>query len=623
MAQLPISDLDFETLRSNLLASFQSNTVFRDYNFDGSALSILLDVLAHDSYYKAYYLNMLFNEAFIDSALLRGPMVSAAKAVGYTPKSARSAVAVLDLALVPYSLSTNFVTVPAGTAFTGQVNNQNYTFSTTQDYTVNKNANGAYMVTVAVYEGDPVVQTYTVPAYSNTLTVPINNAGIDETSLSVVVFPNANSTTQTPWTRVTDVLGVTANSNVFFFQENMYGLFELQFGDGVLGAQPEPGNVISISYTVCNTSAPNGCKFFSLPAAIPNVAIATINLNTPATGGSDKESIDSIRFNAPRNYTQQYRNVTTADYTQAIVSQFQNIQAVSVWGGEHNTTPDYGKVYISVKPTTGFTLTASQKSQIQTALAPSNVMAIQTVLIDPTFNYIVPQVNVWFNSLKTSLSATQILANISATVQTFETNTLGTFQSPFYFSRFAAAIDGTDPSILGNDSRILVQKRFTPQLNSSFSYALNFHQAVVHPYDGYLGAITSTGFTVPLYAQTLYITDDGYGNLVTYYLSGTSKVYVAPDGTNKNIGTVNYSTGLLQFTLPVASVVDGSGEIQINMAPVLRDVTPGFNEILLITQCNINLYDSASGNLVTSGSVNTAGDTTTLQQNGFATAIII
>lgn len=622
MAQLPISEINFETLRQSLKTSFQNNPVFRDYNFDGSGLAVLLDVLAHDSYLKSYYLNMCFNEAFLDSALLRGPMVSSAKEIGYTPKTARSASAMLNLTLVPFSLSTSFIVVPAGTRFTGTINNSNYVFSTQQDYTISRDVNGFYKGTVEVFEGDLVTQTFVVPSYTGTLIVPIYNAAADERSVVVSVFPDVNSTTRQIWTRANDILQVAATSPVYFFQENMYGLFELQFGDGILGAAPQPGNMIVITYRSCNTSVPNGCRFFAQLDLLNNVALMTITLSTAAAGGSDKESIDSIRFNAPRNYDKQNRNITENDFKQSITSQFSGIQAISVWGGEKNETPAYGKVYISVKPTNGFTLTDAQKAQIQAAIQPSNIMAIDTVFIDATFNYIVPQVNLWYNSQRTSLSASQILNAVSSAVQKFETTYLGTFNNTFYFSRFTSAIDATDPSISGNDCHLLLQKRFLPQLNSSFTYALNFHQQIAHPYRGFLGSVTSSGFHVPLYSQILYMDDDGNGNLRTYYYSGNTRVYVSVDGVSTYVGSVDYTKGLLTFKLPVSSVAQGS-EIQVNILPLLRDIAPIRNEILLITQCSINVFDEATGLLDTAGSVNTAGDTTTLQQNAFLTAVIV
>ncbi len=260
----------------------------------------------------------------------------------------------------------------------------------------------------------------------------------------------------------------------------------------------------SFCYRVCNTIAPNGCRFFSQLDIPDGVALMQIALNTAASGGSDKESISSIRFNAPRTYDRQNRNVTENEFEQTLTSLYSSvIQSVSVWGGEKNTTPVYGKVYISVKPVNGFTLTDSQKAAMAAALQPYNIMAIETVFVDATFSYIVPQVNVWFNSQLTSLTAPQLLSEISTTIQNFETNTLGAFKAPFYFSRFTSAIDATDASILGNDTHILLQKRFTPQLNSSFTYSLNFHQQLVNPYPGFLGCVSSNGFRVPLYSQTV------------------------------------------------------------------------------------------------------------------------
>lgn len=621
--QLNISELDFDNLVESLTQSLKSNPELQDYNYAGSALSLILSVLGHDTYYKSFYLNQLFNELFLDSAMMRGSVVSRAKELGYVPKSARSSRALISVSLISNDFSKSFVIIPRFTRFTGTYKNQTYVFSTGEDVIVKRDTNGFFTASFYIYEGDIVKETHTVPSYdTNTYTYQILNKNIDLDSLTVFVKDNASSTNGLYWKRATDILSVAGTSLVYFVQENINEYYELVFGDGILGKKLQQNNNVVLSYRASNGSSVNGCRFFTQLDQISGISGITINTIEIASGGSEVEDIESIRFNAPKNYDRQDRLVVSSDFQGFIKENISGISDVNVWNGAENDVPMYGKVCISVKPTNGLTLSQTQKNQISSVLKPFQIITNQVQFVDPAFTYIIPTIGVKYDSLSTSLSSGGILSNIANCVKKFENDVLGNFKSSFYHSQFVQAISDVDPSILGNNVNIEFQKRFSPVLNSTQTYIINFHQPLYLPYIGSLGAVNSSGFTLPLYPYTIYIDDDGNGNLRTYYLSGKTRIYVPYEGKNQYIGTVDYLKGLLKFTLPVSSIIDGE-EIQINVVPAVKDIVPVKNELLLITHCFIELFDKQKQIIVASGYVNTLGDSTSLYQNCFLTSVVV
>lgn len=612
-SHLRVTELSYDRLRDNLKTYLSSQTELQDYNFEGSVMAMLLDLLAYNTYYNAFYANMVGNEMFIDSAVLRASIVSRAKALGYTPRSAKSAKATLNLTVVPTS-NVAFVTVDAKTKFRAEVSGFRYTFSTTTETTI-LNDNGVYTANLVIAEGTWTTERYTVADANNHYI--IMNQNVDTDSIMVQVQTSASSSELTTYEKITDLAEVDSESKVYFLETNIDGRFEIFFGDGVLGHALEAGNIVIISYRVCNGAAANFITTFSKVDDIGGFSNFSFTTAANSSGGQSAETSESIRFNAPRNYAMQRRAVTVDDYKQHILNSHSDIQALAVWGGEDNDPPIYGKVYVSCKPFNGFSLSTLRKTTIVESLSKRNVLSNEVLMVDPTFIYVVPTISASFNHRVTTLGAEAIRARIISAVAAFETEHLGIFENKFRYSKFVKAIDDTHASVVSNDTTIKLQKRFTPTLNSSVTYRIPFHTELYNPHAGHLYALESSGFTLPAFAATMFLDDDGNGNVRVYRKSGTSRIYI-----NNTLGTINYSTGIVTLNNFNPSSIIGD-EIKVTVVPNGRDITPVRNQIILIADAALSIFRESDGLLLSSGKITTVGDSTSLNETPIASAITI
>jgi len=532
---------------------------------------------------------MLANEMFIDSADLRSSVVSLAKQVGYTPTSTTAATAVIDVLV--NSASGAALTMTRGTKFTTTVDGQSFTFVNNADVIITPD-NGVYKFSnLSIYEGSYLNYKYTVSSSDIDQRFIIPNDSVDTTSLTVKVQESSSDSTSNTYTLATGVTGVDSTSKVFFLQEVENGRFEVYFGDGVLGKSVADGNIIIMDYVTCNRDAPNGASTFTLSGNIGGFTSATVTTVSNANGGSDPESITSIKYNAPRDYTAQDRAVTADDYKVLVKSLYANAQAVQVYGGEDAATPDYGKVYISIKAKSGSNLTVTTKNSIVQSLKQYTIASVTPVIIDPETTYITLITNFKYDSGATVKDISTLQTNITNAIANYNNDTLEDFAGMFRHSKVTEAINNADTSILSNITTVKMYKYITPTLESALKYTLSYNNAFYNPHSGHNssagGIISSTGFKIN--GDTTnehFLDDDGAGILRVYYLSGTARVY-----TSSTYGTVDYATGeviLTSANITSISNVDGAASTQIRVfaIPSSNDIVPVRNQVLEIDTSN-------------------------------------
>ena len=591
--KLEISELDFDGIKDNLKTFLRQQDEFTDYDFEGSGMNTLLDLLAYNTHYLGYNANMLANEMFIDSADLRSSVVSLAKQVGYTPTSSTAATAVIDVTVSPATGAS--LTMSRGTKFTTTVDGQSYSFVNNADVTITP-VDGVYKFSnLTITEGSYLNYKYTVSTSDIDQRFIIPNDNVDTTSLTVKVQESSSDSTTNTYTLATGITGLDNTSKVYFLQEVENGRFEVYFGDGVLGKAVADGNIVILDYVTCNREEPNGATTFTLSGSIGGFSSATVTTVSNASGGSLAESISSIKYNAPRDYTAQDRAVTADDYKVLVKSLYANAQAVQVYGGEDAETPDYGKVYISIKAKSGSNLTVATKNSIVQSLKKYAVASVTPVIIDPETTYITLIVNFKYNSGATVKDVTTLQTNVSNAIATYNNNTLENFAGMFRYSKIIEAVNDADTSILSNIATVKMYKYITPTLSSALKYTISFNNAFYNPHSGHNasagGIISSTGFKINDDSSTNehFLDDDGAGNIRVYYLSGTTRVY-----TDSTYGTIDYTTGKVILTsanITSISNVDGaaSTRIRIFAIPNSNDIVPVRNQTLSIDTANSSI----------------------------------
>ena len=476
-SNINISNLDFDSIKSTLQAYLSNQSQFTDYNFNGSVISSVLDLLSYNTFYNSFYLNMVANEMFLDTALKRSSVISHAKLLNYTPKSSSCPIATVNINLT--GVTTPTFTIPQYTTFYSEaVNGTNYQFVTSDNLTAITSANTATFNSVSLYQGQPVSYTFSVDPIGNpNLIFKLPDGTIDTSTLSVVVLTSSTSTEITTFNLATDYMNLDGNSNVYWIQESLDGFYEIYFGNGILGSSLTSSNVVVVEYLTTNSINSNGAKNFTLMKNLGNYSSIAISTVQSAIGGKSKESIDSIKFQAPKSFAAQNRAVTKDDYITAIQQNAYNynFDSVNVWGGEQNIPPIYGRVFICMKPSGGYLLTDTQKQRIiSDIISPISVMTVEPTIVDPDYTYVSISVNVAYNQNMTIFSPTQIQNLVTAAIQNFGISTLNTFNSTFSSSELIATISNLDPSITSNELSLKVQKKIFPNLLSPTTYELHF-----------------------------------------------------------------------------------------------------------------------------------------------------
>ena len=586
--KLVVSDFDFDLVKNNLKNFLQGQSQFQDYDFEGSSLSILLDVLSYNTHYMAYLANMATNEVYLDSADIRNNIVSLAKMIGYTPSSPRSPMASIDIKV--NNATGTSVTMNKGTVFTTSVDDISYQYVTNSDITITP-SNGIYQFSdVPIYEGSLVTFKYTVDSTDVDQKFTLPNTNIDTTTLLVKVQNSSSDTTTNTYSLAGGYNNVTATSKVYFIQESQDGRFEIYFGDGINGKSVADGNIIILEYIVTNIDDSNGASSFTLSGNIGGFTDVTINTVSNSQGGALGESNASIKHNAPLQYAAQDRAVTTTDYESLVKSIYPNALSVSAWGGEDDETPRYGVVKIGIKAASGSTLTETTKQSIIDSLKPYNVASVAPQIVDPETTSVLLTSTVKYDSSSTTKSNDTLKSEIITAVTNYNTNTLQKFDSVYRHSKLTGLIDAVDNSILSNITSIKIRKNFTPTLLSSNKYDIYFRNALFNPHSGHNsasgGILSSTGFKIDGNDNEMFLDDDGSGIVRLYYLASGIRTYV-----NETQGTIDYTTGQITLnSLNVASISNIRGitstTIELTVTPNSNDVVPVRDQIIEIDISN-------------------------------------
>ena len=588
--KLEISELDFDGVKDNLKNFLSQQDEFRDYDFEGSGMSVLLDILAYNTHYMGFNANMLANEMFLDSADIRASVVSKAKQVGYTPTSATSSQAKIDV--VVNDATGASLTMARGTQFSTTVDGTSYNFVNNADISITP-VDGVYKFSnVDIFEGTFLNFKYTVNTSDIDQRFIIPNDNVDTNTLTVKIQESSSDSTTNTYTLATGITGLDSTSKVYFLQEVENGRYEVYFGDGVLGKAVADGNIVIFDYINTNRTEANGATTFTLNGTIGGFSSATITTVSNANSGADPESISSIKYNAPRDYTSQDRAVTADDYKVLVKRLYANAKAVQVYGGEDAATPEYGKVFISIKAKSGSNLTESTKASIVSSLKQFAVASVRPAIIDPETTFITLDTTFKYDTTATTKGASTLETNVLNTIANYGTNTLENFTGVFRYSKLLENINNADTSILSNITTVKMYKTITPTLNSALKYTVSFNNAFYNPHSGHNasggGVISSTGFKINNDSSTNehFLDDDGAGNLRVYYLSGTTRIY-----TDSTFGTVNYSTGEVVLTsanITSISNVDGAAStlFRVFAIPSSNDIVPVRNQVLQIDTAN-------------------------------------
>ena len=590
--KLEVSELDFDDIKSNLKTFLQNQSEFQDYDFEGSGFAILLDLLAYNTHYLGFNANMLANEMYLDSADVRKNIVSIAKMLGYTPTSSKSPSATIDI-LVNNATGSSII-MDKGTVFTSTIGGTSYQFLTNASHTVNP-TDGVYKFEdIPIFEGTLVTFKYTVDItdVDQRFLIPNNNA--DTSTLKIQVQNSSTDSTTATYTLASGLTSLDNTSKAYFLQEAEDGKFEVYFGDGVVGKSLEDGNIVIMEYVVTNKAEANGASTFTLSGSIDTFSDVTITTSSAAQGGSEPQSKESIRYNAPLQYSAQDRAVTTSDYETKVLEIYPNAQSVSAWGGEDDETPVYGVVKIAIKAASGSTLTDATKTDIVTQLRKFNVASVRPEIVDPETTSIIITSTVKYDQKTTTKTATTLKSDVLAALTNYDTNTLQKFDSVFRYSKVIELIDDTDSSILSNITTLKIRKNFTPTINSSTRYDVYFRNGLYNPHSGHNtsggGILSSTGFKVEGDTTNVYfLDDDGQGNVRRFYFVGAVRTYV-----NNTQGTIDYSTGQVTINSLNVSVIENirgsaSTVIELTVQPSSNDVVPVRDQILEIDTANSSI----------------------------------
>ena len=597
---LKIDALDFQGIKTNFKSYLQAQDQFRDYNFEGSGLNVLLDLLAYNTYYNSFYLNMVAAEAFLPTAQKRNSVVNLAKSLNYTPRSVTSA-SISGTATLTVTGAPANVTIPAYTSFTGSVDGTTYNFLNTSSVIVTPSG-GVYSSAMSLKEGRYINRRYTVNLNDPDQRFLIPNKNVDTSTLTVSVLNSSSDSTVRTFSKVTSLVEVASTTRVYYIEEVEDGQYEIKFGDDVFGVALDAGNIVVLEYLVSNGASANDIETLTYADAIAGVTVINFVSTDPATGGSDRESINQIKFNAPKAYEAQNRVVTADDYKTLMLQQA-TVDSCVVWGGEDNDPPTYGKVFIAVKPKVGDVLTATEKlNLINSVINPKKILTITTEIVDPEYTYIIIEATVKYQSDATILSVAEIKQLVINTIKTYNTDEINQFSKYFRYSKLSRLIDTTERSVLSNVMSARMRKEIDVQLGVGTRYEISFSNAIDNATNGRPttsaygvgNKITSNAFTFGGYSNCFL--EDNNGLIRIYRVLGLENIAVSI-----NAGTINYTTGKIVLTnFAPTAFNDGSTTLKITAVPQDKDILPLRSQIISIRDADISvtMVDDKSISLV-------------------------
>ena len=574
MAFNQFTNLDYSTLREQIKDYLRVNSNFTDFDFEGSNFSILIDILAYNSYITAYNTNMAVNECFLDSATLRENVVALARNIGYVPRSTKSARSTVNFAVDLGTNDTRIVTLKAGQVALGNQASGEYIFSIPDDFvtTVN-NSNIAFFDNLDIYEGIFLTKKFTIDYSQPNQKFILPNRNIDVSSIRVTVESNIIET----YDRYTNILNVDASSRLFLVQEVEDERYEILFGDDVLGKKPPAGATVTVTYIVSNGSLGNGAANFSFVGILKDDTDTTLTSGIGAVttvqsseNGDDIEDISSIKYLAPRIYSSQYRAVTANDYKGIIPFVYPNVESVTAYGGEELDPPEYGKVFIAIKPRNSSFLSQVTKDDILRQLKQYSIAGIKPEIIDLKYMYVELDSTVYYNTNSIS-DPTDLRTKVFNTITTYsKTTDINSFGGRFKYSKIVGLIDDSDGGVTSNITRVKMRRDINPEINNFATYELCYGNSFYQQCDGY--TVKSTGFTVNGIQGTVYLgdipIDDASGRLVLFKLENNEPLIV-----KNNAGTVDYVHGEINLeVLNITGTSLESGLIQIEAIPLSNDV---------------------------------------------------
>jgi len=501
--RLRVTELDFDTIKNNLKAFLNQQSEFTDYDFEGSGLNILLDILAYNTHYNAYYLNMVANESFLDTAILRDSVISHAKTLGYTPHSTRASVAAINFTANSATSTSGTLTLPAGFGFlSNQIDSKPYNFVVLEDTTVTKSNSTYYFENLEIYEGQLTTYRFTHNSASNPKQVfTLPDANIDTTTIKVQVASSSGNTQLTVYNSVSDILDVGVSSEVYYLQENKSGKYQIYFGNNVVGKSLPDGAIVNVTYLRTNGTAANKANNYVATSGISDslaesITSFVIDPISSAAGGAVRESVDDIKFAAAAQFTTQNRLVTFKDYESYLKKNYPSIDSLSVWGGEDETPPSYGKVYIALKPKTNYFISETEKQRIiDEIIKPKAIVAVSAEIRDAKFLYLLVKNTVKYDKAKTVSSTNAITTAIRNAIINYSNTYLNKFNSTFILSKLQDNIDGVDlNAIAGSETLLRLEKRFALKLGQSTTYEVDYN-ALLHRGTS-TNKLTSSQFTI-------------------------------------------------------------------------------------------------------------------------------
>lgn len=615
--RLNITELDFDQIKDNLKTYLKADPNFTDYDFEGSILSSVLDVLAYNTFYNAFTANAVINEVFLDTAQLRNNVVSHAKMLGYVPRSKTSAFTYLNINVASPSGNPSSLTMDRGTRFTSLVDGTLFQFVNLEAVTITP-VSGVYQFNaVKVNQGVLKSATFIVDSSDDRQTFRVLEENIDTSSILVKVKETFDSNTYDVYTKNNNVTNVDGSSKVYFIQEGLDGKYEVYFGDNIFGKRLVPGNVVEIEYLVTDAELANGASSFSLADTIQgntSVSITSVDsigtIANSAGGGGDRESIDSIKYNAPLTFLSQNRVVTADDYKATILNNYSNVETITAWGGEENEPPEYGKVYVSIKPKDAETLTAVQKQFIiDSILRTKNVVSITPEIVDPTYTYVTLKVFFKYDPNLTDKTAGELKDLVISIINSYNNNDLKKFDGVFRYSKLTRLIDSSDASILNSTIRTSMEKTFSPILNSIARYEVQF-SAPLYAEHTREAIIDTDEFTIDGEAVKINNYEDSYADglykLKSYKMLGESEVIVNPD-----IGYVDVTNGIVVFDgINITAYNTTKGKISIFGKPNSFDIAPKRNQLVIVNMNEVEVTPEID-TIATGGTVAGIGYTVT------------
>ena len=575
-SQINVTDLDFDDIAENLKAYLQGQDELKDYDFEGSTMSVLVDLLAYASHIGAVNTNIAGSELFLDSAQIRKNVVSRAKDLGFVPATEKCASTIVDIAINNVrnadgtSPSISEMQLERGNIFETTFDGNVYQFLVPNTVKPTQNGTTYNYASVPLVQGIYATDQFVFDSQLSNPKFVLSNSRVDKSRLEISVNSAGVSSA---YTEATDVSNIKTTSEVYYTQENEDGFVEVYFGDGTLGASLKDGDVITATYIIVDTIHCNGAKNFSQITAVNGYTDSTITTLSSAAGGTEKEDIESIKFKATKFYTSQNRLVTLNDYKAKVKEYYPNADAVAVWGGEDNDPPQYGKVFLAIKPLNSDYLSGSEKTDIKNNLNALNMLTVRPEIVDAEIVKILLSTTFKYNERATTLSQGELETIVENAIRDYDLNNLTNFDAVFRHSQLAKSIDDSNSAILSNTTNVRLQKKLEVKPGQLIGYTNTFGNNFYNPTSGYNaesgGITTTTGFySVGDVTNIHYFDDDGKGNLREYYLSGATRIYV-----NSNAGTVNYSTGLITINaINITSTVNVDSTIDFTMIPNGNDV---------------------------------------------------